>query len=136
MAVSSVMHEHREEKNDRQRNADEPEQRAFSERHGSLHSMFQRNLQFAGVTLVPYRTSLVPAGAVVIAFGVGGEDKGEATVSAAKESEFAASVAAAMKTAMPVQIDGGPSMASEDFGFLLQIWLGGRDEHKISDDHE
>jgi metal-dependent amidase/aminoacylase/carboxypeptidase family protein len=85
---------------------------------------------------------LVPAGAVVIAFGVGGEDKGEATVSAAKESEFAASGAAAMKTAMPVQIDGGPSMASEDFRFLLQkipgalIWPGTRDEHKRLNDDE
>jgi hippurate hydrolase len=57
-----------------------------------------------------------------------------ATVNATGEAEFAASVAATVETAVPVQIDGGPSMASEDFGFLLQkvpgafIWLGARDE--------
>jgi hypothetical protein len=31
-----VVHEHGEQKNDRQRNADQPEQRTFSERHCSL----------------------------------------------------------------------------------------------------
>lgn len=57
-----------------------------------------------------------------------------ATVNAIGEAEFAASVAATMAPAMPVRIDGGPSMASEDFGFLLQqvpgafIWLGARDQ--------
>ena len=56
-----------------------------------------------------------------------------ATVNSGKEAEFAAGVAATMAT-MPVHIDRGPSMASEDFGFLLQkipgafIWLGARDE--------
>jgi hypothetical protein len=34
--ASSAVHEDREEQNDRQRDADEPEQRAFSETHGRL----------------------------------------------------------------------------------------------------
>ena len=56
-----------------------------------------------------------------------------ATSNTVREAEFAANVAATMQTAMPVKIDGMPSMASEDFGFLLQkipgayIWLGAGD---------
>jgi hypothetical protein len=37
--VSSVMHEHGEQQNDRKRNSDEPKQDAFSERHDGLHPM-------------------------------------------------------------------------------------------------
>ena len=56
------------------------------------------------------------------------------TINTAREAEFAATIAAAMETAMPVQIDGRASMASEDFGFLLQkapgayLWLGAADD--------
>jgi amidohydrolase len=62
------------------------------------------------------------------------EKRYPATINAAREAEFAVTVAAAMDTAMPVQIDCSPSMASEDFGFLLQklpgayIWLGAADD--------
>jgi amidohydrolase len=57
-----------------------------------------------------------------------------ATINAAREAAFAATVAATMEPAMTVQIDGRPSTASDDFGFLLQklpgayIWLGARDD--------
>jgi hypothetical protein len=37
--VSSVMHEHGEQQNDRKRNSDEPKQDTFSERHDGLHPM-------------------------------------------------------------------------------------------------
>jgi amidohydrolase len=56
-----------------------------------------------------------------------------ATINTPQEAAFAATVAAAMETAMTVQIDGRPSTASDDFGFLLQtvpgayIWLGSQD---------
>ena len=65
--------------------------------------------------------------------GITYERRYPATVNSGKEAEFAAGVAATMATT-PVHIDRGPSMASEDFGFLLQkipgafIWLGARDE--------
>jgi amidohydrolase len=55
-----------------------------------------------------------------------------ATINTAREAALAATVAATMDPA--VQIDGRPSMASDDFGFLLQrcpgayIWLGAQDE--------
>jgi metal-dependent amidase/aminoacylase/carboxypeptidase family protein len=57
-----------------------------------------------------------------------------ATVNSAREAALAAAVAATMGATMAVQIDGRPSMASDDFGFLLQrcpgayIWLGAGDE--------
>jgi hypothetical protein len=35
--VASMMHKQREKNNDRQRNADQPKQSTFSERHDSLH---------------------------------------------------------------------------------------------------
>jgi hypothetical protein len=38
--VSSAIHEDREEQNDRQRDADKPEQRTFSQTHDRLRSMF------------------------------------------------------------------------------------------------
>src|ERR1700742_2733258 len=38
---SSVVHKHSEKKNDRQRNANEPEQGTFSETHDSLQFMLQ-----------------------------------------------------------------------------------------------
>ena len=36
VSISLVMHEQGDKQNDRQRDADQPEQRAFSERHDSL----------------------------------------------------------------------------------------------------
>ena len=56
------------------------------------------------------------------------------TLNSTEEADFAASVATAMETAVPVQVGCRPSMASDDFGFLLQnlpgayIWLGAGDE--------
>jgi hypothetical protein len=32
-----MVHKHSEQKNDRQRNSNQPKQRAFSKRHGNLH---------------------------------------------------------------------------------------------------
>jgi hypothetical protein len=37
MKSASVVHKHREEKNDRERNSDQPKQSTFSERHRILH---------------------------------------------------------------------------------------------------
>jgi metal-dependent amidase/aminoacylase/carboxypeptidase family protein len=73
---------------------------------------------------------------------IGAGDKGAAAVTAVRQAELAASVTAAMETAMHVKIDCGPSMAFEDFVFLLEkipgafIWPGGRDEHKTFNDDE
>jgi hypothetical protein len=40
--VGSVMHEDRKQQNDRQRDADQPKQRTFSETHRSLHVSINR----------------------------------------------------------------------------------------------
>jgi amidohydrolase len=65
--------------------------------------------------------------------GIRYERRYPATINTPREAAFAATIAATMETAMTVQIDGRPSTASDDFGFLLQkvpgayIWLGAQD---------
>jgi hypothetical protein len=51
--TSSVMHEHGEQKNDRQRDSDQPKQSTLSERHVSLHLVITMDRQHAPVPLVP-----------------------------------------------------------------------------------
>jgi hypothetical protein len=46
--LSSMMHKHSEEQNDRKGNSDQPKQYAFSERHGSLRSMVTEQATHSG----------------------------------------------------------------------------------------
>jgi hypothetical protein len=53
--TSSVVHEHGEEKNDRQRDSDQPKQSTLSERHDGLHSIIMMERKHVRVPLVPFR---------------------------------------------------------------------------------
>jgi len=53
-----MVHKHSEQKNDRQRNSNQPKQHTFSKRHGNPHLINKRSDNAAAFHLFPWRNPL------------------------------------------------------------------------------